>query len=108
MSSAAKQGTAGGLDLAGLGDLASMLEGPDPSKGPVGLFDVARIHEDENNARRADNPGFSDESIREFAQLIDLKGIKVPLSLRPRPTIPGDLIINHGHRRYRSAKVAGC
>jgi len=84
-----------------------MLEGPDPSKGPVGLFDVARIHEDENNARRADNPGFSDESIREFAQLIDLKGIKVPLSLRPRPTIPGDLIINHGHRRYRSAKVAG-
>ncbi|OZI46969.1 DUF7673 family protein [Bordetella genomosp. 5] len=107
MRSAAKHSGTDGFDLAGLGDLASMLDGPVQSNGAVAFYDVARIHEDENNARRADNPGFSAESIQEFAKLIEFKGIKVPLSLRPHPTIPGDFIINHGHRRFRAAMIAG-
>lgn len=107
MRSAAKHSGTDGFDLAGLGDLASMLDGPVQSNGAVAFYDVARIHEDENNARRADNPGFSDESIQEFAKLIEHKGIKVPLSLRPHPTVPGDFIINHGHRRFRAALIGG-
>ncbi len=112
MSLAAKQGDAGGLDLAGLGDLAAMLDGAQPHAREPGMYDVSRIHEDERNSRGDDNPGYSKESIRELAESFKRRerqgkrGIKSPLSLRPHPTIPGDFIINHGHRRFRAAKVA--
>ncbi|MFJ3465715.1 ParB/RepB/Spo0J family partition protein [Achromobacter spanius] len=113
MSLAAKQGDAGGLDLAGLGDLAAMLDGAHPQAREPGMYDISRIHEDERNSRREDNPGYSAESIGELAESFKRRerqgkrGIKSPLSLRPHPTIPGDFIINHGHRRFRGAKVAG-
>ncbi|EMR4172349.1 ParB/RepB/Spo0J family partition protein, partial [Pseudomonas aeruginosa] len=76
------------------------------------MYDISRIHEDERNSRGEDNPGYSEESIRELAESFKRRerqgkrGIKSPLSLRPHPTIPGDFIINHGHRRFRAAKVA--
>lgn len=113
MSLAAKQGDAGGLDLAGLGDLAAMLDGAQPQAREPGMYDVSRIHEDERNSRSEDNPGYSAESIGELAESFKRRerqgkrGIKSPLSLRPHPSIPGDFIINHGHRRFRGAKVAG-
>lgn len=112
MSLAAKHGDAGGLDLAGLGDLAAMLDGAQPQAREPGMYDISRIHEDERNSRGEDNPGYSEESIRELAESFKRRerqgkrGIKSPLSLRPHPTIPGDFIINHGHRRFRAAKVA--
>ncbi|MNK88467.1 Transcriptional repressor protein KorB [compost metagenome] len=77
------------------------------------MYDISRIHEDERNSRSEDNPGYSAESIGELAESFKRRerqgkrGIKSPLSLRPHPTIPGDFIINHGHRRFRGAKVAG-
>ncbi|MFJ3460876.1 ParB/RepB/Spo0J family partition protein [Achromobacter spanius] len=113
MSLAAKQGDAGGLDLAGLGDLAAMLDGAQPQAREPGMYDISRIHEDERNSRSEDNPGYSAESIGELAESFKRRerqgkrGIKSPLSLRPHPTIPGDFLINHGHRRFRAAKVAG-
>ncbi|WP_313620721.1 ParB/RepB/Spo0J family partition protein [Achromobacter sp.] len=112
MSLAAKHGDAGGLDLAGLGDLAAMLDGAQPQAREPGMYDISRIHEDKRNSRGEDNPGYSEESIRELAESFKRRerqgkrGIKSPLSLRPHPTIPGDFIINHGHRRFRAAKVA--
>lgn len=112
MSLAAKQGDASGLDLAGLGDLAAMLDGAQPQGREPGMYDISRIHEDERNSRGEDNPGYSEESIRELAESFKRRerrgkrGIKSPLSLRPHPTVPGDFIINHGHRRFRAAKVA--
>jgi len=112
MSLAAKHADAGGLDLAGLGDLAAMLDGAQPQAREPGMYDISRIHEDERNSRGEDNPGYSKESIRELAESFKRRerqgkrGIKSPLSLRPHPTIPGDFIINHGHRRFRAAKVA--
>ncbi|MDH0519766.1 MULTISPECIES: DUF7673 family protein [Achromobacter] len=112
MSLAAKHGDVGGLDLAGLGDLAAMLDGAQPQTREPGMYDISRIHEDERNSRGEDNPGYSEESIRELAESFKRRerqgkrGIKSPLSLRPHPTIPGDFIINHGHRRFRAAKVA--
>lgn len=107
MSLAAKPGAAAGIDLAGLGDLASMLDAPMHTAGEPTYFDLAVIHEDEENSRTADNPGFSAESIHELATSIKKKGIKSPISLRPHPTMPGHFVINHGHRRFRAAEVAG-
>lgn len=113
MSLAAKHRSAGGLDLAGLGDLAAMLDGPSIEAGEPKLYDLAVIHEDKGNRRWEDNPGFSKESIAELAasfarrEAQGKRGMKSPISLRPHPTIPGHFIINHGHRRFRAAKVAG-
>jgi len=112
MSLAAKHDTSAGLDLAGLGELASMLDSPQKVHG-YKMYDVARIHPDENNSRRADNPGFSRESIAEMAATIrervlaGKRGVLSPISLRPHPTIPGDFLINHGHRRYLGTIEAG-
>lgn len=113
MSLAAKRGGGGGLDLAGLGDLAAMLDGPQVNAGEPKLYDVEIIHEDKGNHRWEDNPGFSEESIAELAasfarrEAQGKRGMKSPISLRPHPTIPGHFVINHGHRRFRAAKVAG-
>ncbi|OZI26011.1 hypothetical protein CAL26_01240 [Bordetella genomosp. 9] len=107
MSLDAKPEGAAGIDLAGLGDLASMLDAPMHTAGEATYFDLAVIHEDEGNSRTADNPGFSAESINELATSIAKKGIKSPISLRPHPTMPGRFVINHGHRRFRAAGVAG-
>ena len=105
---AAKQES--GLDLAGLGDLAAMLQAPvgTSDQGVPMMVDLDRIREDEGNSRTEGNPGFSDESIAELAESMSGgRGVKSPLSLRPDPNAPGFYIINHGHRRYRAAKVAG-
>lgn len=104
---AAKQG--GALDLSGLGDLASMLQAPGGQGETVPqMFDLDCIHEDDGNSRTASNPGFSEGSIKELAESMgEGRGVKSPLSLRPDPGRPGHYIINHGHRRYRAAKVAG-
>ncbi|MBC2771060.1 ParB/RepB/Spo0J family partition protein [Pusillimonas minor] len=106
---AAKQGS--GLDLSSLGDLASMLQAPvaaAQSSGSPKMFDLDHIREDEGNFRTEGNPGFTDESIAELAEsMSEGRGVKSPLSLRPDPNAPGFYIINHGHRRYRAAKVAG-
>lgn len=93
------------MDLKGLGDLASMLDDPKQAEG-YKMYDVARIHLDARNVRRAGNPGLRPESIAEMASTIrervsaGKRGVLCPISLRPHPTIPGDFIINHGHRRY--------
>ncbi|WOB74330.1 DUF7673 family protein [Achromobacter xylosoxidans] len=102
----------GGLDLDGLGDLASLLDGPQKTAGYT-MYDVARIHLDKNNVRRAGNQGLTPESIGEMAASIlerhrqGKRAVIVPISLRPHPTIPGDFIINHGHRRYLGTIEAG-
>ncbi|WP_251865874.1 ParB/RepB/Spo0J family partition protein [Achromobacter sp. Marseille-Q4962] len=112
MSLAAKHDTSGGLDLAGLGELASMLDSPQQHDG-YRMYDVVRIHLDPNNVRRANNPGLSPESITEMAATIrervqaGKRGVLCPISVRPHPTIPGDFVINHGHRRYLGTIEAG-
>ncbi|MDQ1758208.1 hypothetical protein DAI43_24965 [Achromobacter xylosoxidans] len=102
----------GGLDLAGLGDLASMLDGPQQIVG-YQMYDIARIHPDPDNRRRAYNNGLSAESIGEMAATIrdrqsqGKRGVMLPISLRPHPSIIGDFMINHGHRRYLGSIEAG-
>lgn len=105
MSLAAKQ--EGNLDLSGLSMLSSMLDTPQIDGGRPRMISVTLIREDPENHRHASNPGFSEASIAELADSIRARGIKSPLSLRPDPDAPGHYIINHGHRRFRAALVAG-
>lgn len=72
--------------------------------GPL-MISLNLIDEDPGQPRSADNPGFSQQSIGELAASYGPKGPKTPISLRDNPISPGRYIINHGHRRYRAAKV---
>jgi ParB family chromosome partitioning protein len=65
------------------------------------------IDEDPNQPRTAGNPGFTASSMAELTATIKARGIKTPISIRDNPEAPGRYIINHGHRRYRGAKLAG-
>ena len=64
------------------------------------------IGEDENQPRKADNPGFSSKSLGELAATIRDRGVKSPISVREHPEAKGRFIINHGSRRYRASKLA--
>lgn len=72
--------------------------------GPL-MISLSLIDEDPGQPRSADNPGFSQQSIGELAASYGPKGPKTPISLRDNPMSPGRYIINHGHHRYRAAKV---
>jgi ParB family chromosome partitioning protein len=69
------------------------------------MVNLSLIDEDPGQPRSPDNPGFSPQSISELAASYGPKGPKTPISLRENPQSPGRYIINHGHRRYRAAKV---
>ncbi|AYD66113.1 ParB/RepB/Spo0J family partition protein [Achromobacter sp. B7] len=94
------------MDLKGLGDLASMLDGPQRQVGEPDLFDVDTIDED-RNVRLDYNPGLSKESIDELRESLRRDGMLSPISLRPNPDRPGRFLINFGHRRFRAAKAEG-
>ncbi|WP_426116067.1 ParB/RepB/Spo0J family partition protein [Massilia sp. PWRC2] len=74
--------------------------------GPLDI-DIGLIDEDPQQPRTADNPGFSATSLNELAASIRLRGVKTPISVRDNPRSPGRYIINHGARRYRSARLVG-
>jgi len=69
------------------------------------LISLNLIDEDPGQPRSPENPGFSPQSISELAASYGPKGPKTPISLRNDPLSPGRYIINHGHRRYRAAKL---
>jgi ParB family transcriptional regulator, chromosome partitioning protein len=77
------------------------------SNGEPLEIDMDLIDEDPNQPRKADNPGFSDESIAELGATIKARGLKTPISIRYNPEKPGRYLINHGARRYRGNKWAG-
>ncbi|MBO9352911.1 ParB/RepB/Spo0J family partition protein [Bordetella petrii] len=105
MSLAAKQ-AGSDLDLASLGDLATMLDGPQRQVGEPDLFDIDLIDED-RNVRLEYNPGLSKESIDELRETLRRDGMLSPISLRPNPERHGRYLINFGHRRFRAAKAEG-
>lgn len=96
-----------GLGLEGLGDLSALLDAPAANNGGPLDLDLALIDEDPNQPRTKDNPGFSEESLKELADTIRLRGVKTPISVRENPDAPGRFIINHGARRFRSSLRAG-
>lgn len=93
-----------GLGLDALGDLSGLLD--HATGGPLELL-LALIDEDDNQPRKADNPGFSQESIAELGETIKARGVKSPISVRENPDATGRYLINHGARRYRASVWAG-
>lgn len=71
------------------------------------MIALSLIDEDPSQPRSRLNPGFSAQSIGELAASFGINGPKSPISLRENSNLPGRYIINHGHRRYRAAKVKG-
>ena len=69
----------------------------------VGEVSISKIHEDEHNARTE----FDTESLEGLSESIKQNGVLDPISLRPHDTLPGEYIINCGHRRFRASKMAG-
>ena len=90
------------LGLEGLGELAELLETPRPDGGPRELA-LKSIEEDPGQPRAYFDP----ETLRELAETIAARGVKTPISVRPKPDVPGRFIINHGARRYRASLLAG-
>jgi ParB family chromosome partitioning protein len=88
-------------------DLSDFLEGSEQTFGMPLLLNIDAIDPDPEQPRKHDNPGFSDESINELAATIKARGVKMPISVRENPDIPGRYIINHGERRWRGSKIAG-
>ena len=105
---AGKNGSTLGLD--DVGDLAGLLNDAPAGGAATGQpleIDMDLIDEDPNQPRKADNPGFSEESIAELGATIKARGLKTPISIRDNPEKPGRYLINHGARRYRGNKWAG-
>ena len=100
-----KNGSGLGLDT--VGDLSNFLESSEVADGKPLMLDIDSIDPDPDQPRKEDNPGFSEESIKELAATIKARGVKMPISVRENPDNPGRYIINHGERRWRSSKVAG-
>jgi ParB family chromosome partitioning protein len=104
IKTAEKPSMSGGLGLSGMGDLSSLLDAPEKSMEPVRLA-IGLIDEDPDQPRKADNPGFTKESLEELAETIRRRGVKTPISVRP--TDDGRYLVNHGARRLRASKIAG-
>lgn len=83
-------------------DLSKLESVTQASDGKPILFDVSEIMEDPNQPRQE----FDETSLRELADNIKARGIKSPISVKPK-NADGKFIINHGARRYRAAILAG-
>ncbi len=83
-------------------DLSKLEAVTQTSDGRPILFDISEIMEDPNQPRQE----FEDTSLRELAENIKSRGIKSPISVKPKNR-EGKYIINHGARRYRAALLAG-
>jgi ParB/RepB/Spo0J family partition protein len=88
------------LDLSMLDDAFDAVE-PGKSGGTPLMLDIDLIHEDPDQPRKA----FDD--ILELANSIAEVGVKVPISVRPHPSVPGHYMVKFGARRRRASISAG-
>lgn len=96
------------LGLEQLGDLSALLQPTPPvdksaANRPLEI-PLAEIIEDSHQPRTE----FDGETLEELAESIRLRGVKTPISVRPRGEGEGSgYVINHGARRFRASKLAG-
>ena len=100
-------------DLSILDDLSlSSLIDSEPKVSDAGKaleIDINKIHVDDSQPRKKMDVA----KLKELANSMlavgkngKKRGVKSPISVKSHPTIDGDFIINHGHRRYEAAKIA--
>lgn len=96
------------LGLEQLGDLSALLQpappmDPSATNRPLEIL-LSDITEDPHQPRTE----FDGETLEELAESIRLRGVKTPISVRPRGEGEGSgYIINHGARRFRASRLAG-
>jgi len=93
--------TAPTLNLDALDGFAN-LEGSSSAGKPL-LLDLDLVHEDPAQPRK----NFDDAKQQELNASIAVSGIRVPVSVRPHPSIPGHYMLNWGARRRRAAISVG-
>ena len=92
-----------GLGLAGIGDLAGLLDAPVVNTGGPIELSIDLIDEDPDQPRTVFDP----ISLGEMAETIKARRVKTPISVRANPDAEGRYLINHGARRYRASILAG-
>lgn len=99
------------LGLEQLGDLSSLLQSAPPSDPsaayrPLEIL-LSEITEDPHQPRTE----FDGDTLEELAESIRLRGVKTPISVRPRSKGEKEggsgYVINHGARRFRASRLAG-
>ncbi len=96
------------LGLDQLGDLSALLQ-PAPPADPSAAnrpreIPLSDITEDPHQPRTE----FDGDTLEELAESIRLRGVKTPISVRPRGEGEGSgYVINHGARRFRASRLAG-
>lgn len=83
------------IDLTGL-DKAAV-----PKGKPIAIA-IDDLIEDPNQPRQ----DFDEGELKKLAENIKAKGVKTPISVKPKNTV-GKYVINHGARRYRASRLAG-
>lgn len=92
--------------LSSLGKLSSSFSqknSENPSLAAVFEIDIELLSEDPANVRTK----YDDSSLEAFADVLKTCGMSTPIAVREDVNNKGKYIINNGHRRYRSAKIAG-
>jgi ParB family chromosome partitioning protein len=87
------------LDLMSLGNKAPAKV--EDSGKPI-EFDIDDLIEDPNQPRQ----DFDEEEMEQLAKNIKRRGVRTPISVKPK-NADGKHVINHGARRYRGSKMAG-
>ncbi len=67
------------------------------------MLSLDLVHEDPNQPRKT----FDDTKQLELAASVAEGGVRVPVSVRPHPQLPGHYVLNFGARRRRAALSAG-
>ena len=75
---------------------------PVGSAGKPLMLPIELVHEDPNQPRKT----FDDVKQLELAASIAARGVRVPVSVRPHPNLPGHYVLNFGARRRRAALTA--
>jgi len=98
-----------GIDLSALSDLnignLKRKGAPVESNGQPLMLPVKDVIPDPNQPRKADNPGFTKESLSAFGAELKEEGVKSPISVRSK-NADGKYVINHGERRWRGCVMA--
>ncbi|ENV52042.1 hypothetical protein L292_3162 [Acinetobacter junii CIP 107470 = MTCC 11364] len=92
--------------LSSLGKLSSSFSqknSENPSLAAVFEIDIELLSEDPANVRTK----YDDSSLEAFADVLKTCGMSTPIAVREDINNKGKYIINNGHRRFRSAKIAG-
>ncbi len=89
------------LDLTGLDNLANLGASAAGSGKPLELL-LSDLIEDAGQPRQH----FDEEKLRSLAAQIRAKGVKAPVSVKPK-NAAGKYVLNHGARRYRASIMAG-